>query len=323
MDQSPAATKGYFGLTDPDWYEFLLGCSRVDEVNFWQPHGQRMFRVLAPGDLFFFKLKGEKKAVAGFGFFERFERLPAWLAWDCFQTMNGAPDFDSMIDRLCRLRQERDPAARAGTFTIGCIMISAPVFFGEAEWVQPPSDWARTGIQQGKSYDLAVGEGRRVRDECFARATAAGRSWNVDLVPPDKTQTSPRYGSPVLVRPRLGQGLFSRAVRDAYGGACAVTHEHSEPVLEAAHIRPYSRGGEHSVNNGILLRRDLHRLYDLGYVTVSADHEFLIGERLRDEYKNGRSYYELRGSKITPPKRADWQPSRELLDWHRQQVFRN
>ena len=65
-------TRGYVGLTDPDWYSFLQTRPRVDEVNFWQPHGGRMFRALTPGEFFFFKLRAPHKAIGGFGFFERF-----------------------------------------------------------------------------------------------------------------------------------------------------------------------------------------------------------------------------------------------------------
>ena len=91
---------GYIGLTDPQWYSFLLDKPRLDEVNFWQPHGNRVFRALKPGELFFFKLRAPFKAIAGFGFFQRYESLPAWLAWDCFNDMNGAADFESMIKRI-------------------------------------------------------------------------------------------------------------------------------------------------------------------------------------------------------------------------------
>lgn len=201
-------------------------------------------------------------------------------------------------------------------------MISAPVFFAESEWVAPPTDWARTGIQRGKTYELQSGEGRRILEECLALARQGARYWNVEPAAQIVAEGSARYGSPVSVRPRLGQGLFSVAVRNAYDGACAVTHEHSGPVLEAAHIMPYARGGEHRVDNGLLLRRDLHRLYDLGYVTVTADHVFLVGERLREEFNNGRSYYGLNGSTISVPGHEHLRPSRELLDWHRHELFK-
>jgi putative restriction endonuclease len=315
-------TLGYIGLTDLEWYEFLAAEPRVDEVNFWQPHGGREFRAIAPGGLFFFKLHAPHKAIAGFGFFERFESLPAWLAWDCFGAMNGAPDFESMVERIVRLRGEGATAARAGDFQIGCVMISAPVFFARDEWVAPPADWARTGIQQGKTYDLAYGEGLRIVEACFERAQRAGRYWNVEPATAEIARDAPRYGTPMLVHPRLGQGGFSLAVRDAYGGACAVTQEHSLPVLEAAHIRPYHRGGEHRVDNGLFLRRDLHRLFDRGYVTVTPDYTFRVGERLRDEFRNGRSYYGLDGTLIYRPEAERSRPSRELLEWHGREVFK-
>lgn len=306
--------RGYIGLTDPDWYSYLSDQPRVDEVNFWQPHGGRRFAALTPGEPFFFKLRAPLKAIAGFGFFQRYESLPAWLAWECFGTMNGAPDFETMVERITRLRGD---GTSQGDFAIGCIMISAPVFFPQKEWVIPPDDWAQTGIQQGKRYELGSGEGKRIFAQCLDRANRATHYWNVDRV----AEPAERYGTPVFVRPRLGQGLFSLAVRDAYNGACAVTGEHSAPVLEAAHIKPYARGGEHSVQNGLLLRSDLHRLFDKGYVTVTPDYEFKVGKRLREEFKNGRSYYQLNGHRILVPVESGLLPDRDLLEWHQQMVF--
>ena len=57
-----------------------------------------------------------------------------------------------------------------------------------------------------------------------------------------------RYGPGQVIYPRLGQGTFRFAVEQAYQ-QCAVTKEHSIPALEAAHIKPYSLGGFHEVNN--------------------------------------------------------------------------
>lgn len=310
------AEQGYVGLTDPDWYEYLSTHPHVDEVNFWQPHGNRNFRALRQGEPFFFKLRAPLRQIAGFGFFERFESLPAWLAWECFGEMNGAPDFESMVDRIARLRA--DGSSLTGDFVIGCIMIAAPVFFSRDEWVAPPSDWSRTGIQQGKTYRLNVGEGHRVFRECLERANAGDRYWNVDRVAED----APRYGQPMFVSPRLGQGLFSLAVRDAYRGACAVTREHSAPVLEAAHIVPYGRGGEHCIDNGLLFRSDLHRLYDRGYVTVTPDYKFRVSSSLREDFNNGHSYYSFDSTTIALPEELSSQPRRERLEWHLQEVYR-
>ena len=71
--------------------------------------------------------------------------------------------------------------------------------------------------------------------------------------------------------PRLGQGAFRVLVTDAYRRRCTISNERTLPVLEAAHIRPYADNGPHQLSNGLLLRSDLHRLFDLGYFTVDPD----------------------------------------------------
>ena len=66
-------------------------------------------------------------------------------------------------------------------------------------------------------------------------------------------------------------------VTDIYHRRCAVTQERTLPALEAAHIRPYGEGGEHEPRNGLLLRRDIHSLFDAGYVTVTPSLHFEVG----------------------------------------------
>ena len=102
-------------------------------------------------------------------------------------------------------------------------MVTAPVFFEQKDWPRPPADWAKSGIQQGKTYPLDLGEGNRLFRECLERAQHGNHYWNIERI----EETPTRYGAPIEVKPRHGQGLFSLAVRDAYRGACAVTGEHS------------------------------------------------------------------------------------------------
>src|SRR6202012_4921520 len=98
------------------------------------------------------------------------------------------------------------------------------------------------------------------------------------------------YGDPILLRPRLGQGAFRVLVTDYYARRCAVSGERTLPALDAAHIRPFASGGLHRVSNGVLLRRDIHSLFDLGYVTISPDFKFEVSRKIREEYENGRHY---------------------------------
>ena len=131
-----------------------------------------------------------------------------------------------------------------------------------------------------------------------------------------------RYGEPQLIRPRLGQGSFRVLVTDLYGRRCAVTQERTLPALEAAHIRPYSDGGEHSPRNGLLLRRDIHRLFDTGYVTVTPELDFEVSPRIREEFENGRHYYALHGKRIATPLQLSQRPDRRALTWHNEHCFR-
>lgn len=131
----------------------------------------------------------------------------------------------------------------------------------------------------------------------------------------------PRFGAPTVHVPRLGQGIFRVQVLDAYGRACAVTEEHSLPVLDAAHIRAYASGGEHAVSNGLALRSDIHRLFDRGYVTVDEELRFVVGRRLKEEFENGRSYYSLHGKPLALPPDAALRPSSSATSWHRERAF--
>jgi putative restriction endonuclease len=193
------------------------------------------------------------------------------------------------------------------------------VFFADGDCVEQPRNW-RPNIVSGAGYDLTDGEGRRIWEECNA-ARARTLAGAPPLVPIAAEGPGARYGEPQLVRPRLGQGTFRVGVTGAYGGACAVSREHSLPVLEAAHIRPYGEEGTHDVSNGLLLRADIHRLFDAGYVTVTPDHRFVVSDRLAREWENGKVYYDLRGREIAVPRRVVDRPDPELLRWHNDNVF--
>jgi hypothetical protein len=56
---------------------------------------------------------------------------------------------------------------------------------------------------------------------------------------------------------------------DAFGSVCAFTGPAPAPALEACHLYSYSAVGEHHTHGGLLLRRDVHRLFDLGYLAVN------------------------------------------------------
>ena len=130
------------------------------------------------------------------------------------------------------------------------------------------------------------------------------------------------YGAPTLINPRLGQGAFRVLVTDAYKRRCAITGEKTLPVLEAAHIVPFAQSGSHQISNGLLLRSDFHKLFDLGYVTVDRDFRVKVSPRIREEWFNGKAYYRLdRQPLASLPDAADQRPRREYLAWHNKNIF--
>jgi putative restriction endonuclease len=157
------------------------------------------------------------------------------------------------------------------------------------DWIPMPPSWS-PNIVSFKTYNTTGAEGlsfwESVRDR-LNRQHIGGLA-----------EDGPRYGEPHLFRPRLGQGAFRVLVTDIYQRRCAVTQERTLPALEAAHIRPYGDGGEHEARNGILLRRDIHSLFDAGYVTVTPDLRFEVSRRIREELENGKHYYALHGHQI-------------------------
>jgi putative restriction endonuclease len=309
---STNAIKIYVGVTDLDWFEFLSRRQDVDEVNFWQPGGRSQFRALQPGELFLFKLHSPNNFIVGGGLFGHASIVPISLAWEAFGVMNGAESLEEMRRRVARYR--REPVEYRTDYSIGCRILEQPFFWPRELWIPIADRWAPS-IVVGKSFDTGHADGRflwdAVRERLAARSAAA----------PSPLDEVARYSTPRLVKPRLGQGTFRVAVTDSYDRRCAITGERTLPVLDAAHIRAYGAGGEHEVSNGLLLRTDIHKLFDRGYVTVDPDFRFVVSPRLREDFQNGKHYYDLAGQDLRLPVQQRLRPDPEALDWHRQERF--
>lgn len=321
--------KIFVANTDYEWYRWMLEHPDMDEVNFWRPKGTTNFKALREGELFFFKLKKQYHGkIVGFGQFLLFEAMSVADAWSLFETKNGAPTLSAMWRRVAQYADKRRDANNS-TFhrshRIGTIVITNPVFFPEQLWIDAPEDWRDT-IVTGKSYQISEFPGNRIYAESMRAAELLNSSLFEDLSSIRSSEDvitahDSRYGKPVLTRPRLGQGGFRMRIQTVYG-KCAVSGEHSMPALEASHIRPYSDGGRHEIPNGILLRSDIHKLYDTGYVTIDPDYTFRVSDQLKEDYNNGKTYYSLQDRRILLPSDEDFWPDRENLDYHRQTVFR-
>jgi hypothetical protein len=73
------------------------------------------------------------------------------------------------------------------------------------------------------------------------------------------------------VKTRIGQGAFRQSLLDKFGAVCAFTGDNHPAGLEAAHLYSYSAQGIHHSNGGLLLRRDIHSLFDKGLIAFNVD----------------------------------------------------
>ena len=302
----------------------LTSGGRLDEVNFWRPRKQQAVRSIPPGAPFFLRLKRPTYAIAGWGFFSHWRLIPFREAWDLFGPKNGAPSFEVFRRNITRLRKS-DPVA-PGAKPIGCVMLRDVTFLPPERWLAwgVNENWSRT-IVNDNTYDMLEEPGRRLLTLLTATGTVGGVPAPPDLLGEDfrPIDVDDRRWREALVATRDGQGTFRSRLLDAYGSRCALTGERVVPVLEAAHIQPYLGPASNHIQNGLLLRADLHNLYDAGLVAITPDYRFRVSERVQAEYDNGEEYYELEraGAHLRLPADKYHWPSRDALAWHLERMF--
>lgn len=309
--------KGYFSITDYDWYQFLLKKSKNEsllEVNHWGPGTRGVY--LQENTPYFFQLKKPHNRIAGFGFSGPLKKLPLSIVWDSFRENTGCSSYEEMRSRVWKYRRgheyEEDPLIVSRS-------ILEPIFFDNDQIIPRASDWAPS-IVQGKNIDLTLGEGSRIWSDCQIFGRSEERGVRTGVV---RENNQARYGAPLLHTPRLGQGTFRVSVRIAYEDSCAISGVRIPQVLEAAHIRPYSKEGPHTVSNGLLLRSDFHKLFDLGYITITRDFRIKLSSMLLETPSLNTDYSMLCGKKIRLPLENVNFPDVQFLDWHGENVFRS
>lgn len=309
-----ADVRAYVGVTDGGWHRFLAQRPYLQEVNFWRPKSDQGFRALQVGEPFFFKSHRPHNRIIGGGFFSGFARLPISEAWELFLEGNGADSLQQMRNTIGRYR----PIAPREDPIIGCVFIRDTRFFTADTSADPPPDFA-SNIVQGKGYDLADQRYAGYFLDLFHRLT--GTRVDIDLATPWHRQ-GPVYGDPRLQPQRLGQQAFKGVVLDAYHHRCAITGAKIRPVLQAAHILPLPDGGEHRLDNGLLLRSDVHTMFDRGYLGVDPTHRLLVSPRLREDFGNGEEFYARQGQPVAVPEHRGDRPHRDFLEWHLDTVFK-
>ncbi len=289
-----------------------------EEVSFWHPSGKPPFSQET--SLFLFKLHSPNHYIVGGGVFGGSVKLPLSLLWDAFGQKNGRENFSDLQSIITSYRDKHKRTYHPNP-EIASSIILEPFFWQKQDWIDISHLWKR-GLVQGKFFNTENPEENlilqkvqdRLAKNCINEESPKSSEMSGIY---NNTELELRYGKGYLMRPRIGQGLFRVSVINAYQKRCSVTGEKTLPVLEAAHIKPYSLFGPHATNNGLLLRADLHKLFDNHYITITPDLYVEVSSRIKEEYDNGREYYQMHGKKlmIIPEKDSD-KPSQEYLEWH-------
>ncbi|WP_419735642.1 HNH endonuclease [Pseudomonas sp. COR18] len=161
----------------------------------------------------------------------------------------------------------------------------------------------------GSRYRVSVRRVTSPIEEALAHAEEDAEH-TMGFYPADVTDARKRITASIVRR--RGQPAFRKALLEAYSGACAITGCNLSDVLEAAHVHPYKGDHTNVVPNGLLLRADIHTLFDLGLIAIESETMIVrVAPKLKDT-----DYGRLDGSPIRHPKQKTDQVSPEALYWH-------
>jgi putative restriction endonuclease len=181
------------------------------------------------------------------------------------------------------------------------------VFYRESKRQHPSAAFRYEGLFRYVSH-----EGSHPANFVFQRWTAQESVVEPDFDFDPESLDDGREKTLAMVRRRQGQPAFRRMLLKSYEGKCAVTGCSVEPLLEAAHIRPYFGKATNVSANGLLLRADIHTLFDAGLISIADDRHILVSARI-----SSSEYAALQASHIREPRSIIDRPSEKALAWHR------
>lgn len=318
------AMRAYVFPTDTAWARHLAALQARDpaqtEANFWVPSGTG-FSALSPGDRFLFRSKADAGGqIIGGALFADYLRLRVSEAWRFYGEANGTASMDDLMRSITRYRA-RNNAAPDPDPEIGCILLSDVTFLPPGAELQLPRGFPMSATR-GRGYTPdhpAWTEVEQIFAEVMQRAGVPVLRPESDAMAYLTGKTMQRVDGAHWVR--RGQKWFATKMLTTYQRTCAITGSHIAPTLQAAHIRPVAKEGKHRTDNGLLLRSDVHILFDAGYLGLDERHQLQVSRRLRDDFGNGSEFYSRSGQVISLPDKSADRPSPEAVTWHMDTVF--
>ncbi len=287
--------------TDNAWFTFLKDSGQNSFVNFWTPTPWNI-KKLNRGNRWYFLLKSPIRQIGGFGEFYEYKNLTAIGAWNEFGQRNGCHSREDLINKIQRYLDKNSvkyggKSIKIDTYQIGCVVLKNCQFWEEENYMNPSDYQINFPTQVVK---LKYFEGYN------PLMSLIDTSLNFNLI------SEQREDYTVTVKQRKGQGQFKGKILKAYNNKCCITGETCPELLEAAHIQPYLTELSNHIQNGILLRVDLHRLYDNGLLFIDKDYIVHISSLII-----GDDYLKYNGKSMSLPISLENYPSQKALELKR------
>lgn len=235
-----------------------------------------------------------------------------WL----FMTENKTPDRTQYQDALVgdELRMEGQTEGKTDRLIREHVSLGLELllFYRKSKKEHPHGAFVYEGPFRYVSHEGARPTRFILQRERLATAVHAAKTGAA--FDPDNLEDARKRAQAEVVR-RPEQDMFRRALLSAYR-KCAVTWCEVAVALDAAHIMPYR--GEHTdhVKNGLLLRADIHRLFDERLLAVDTE---TMTVRIAKSL-TGTIYQELEGRKLHLPDEDELRPDVRVLNRHRQEA---
>ena len=302
------------------WYDILnrqyeiLGSSII---NCWRATNEQIssdLLNLAPGTMVMFISKDplgidSTYKIVGGGFFTGFRNLKIDDAWDVYGTRNGCKNYQQFLDAV---KEE------SGTLdcNINSIILSNTFFFDPKKTVNVPDELVSNF---DKDYRFVFDMHEPVAHYLHTLVIHARRP----LVSESGKDFPGMYFMASHANSRDEQAVFDAKVNSAYNFTCAISGSKVTPALEVAHIKPFFDSTFQSVQNGILLRADLHRLFAAGFITLDYKSVSDIRVKISKQYEAivGKEYQSFDGKRINLPEDRDLRPLHEYILWHNDHRF--
>ena len=174
-------------------------------------------------------------------------------------------------------QEGKDPSKRDDDFTNRALLANRDDGVPVAVFIQtkgkPNSRYRVMGLALVSEWAGGYFKLRSVaRNEPFPATSLEGATnalmTGIDLLPDNLVDARRRINSAIVAR--QGAGQFRINVLNAFQNRCAISDCDIVEALEAAHIVPYLGAATNLVSNSILLRADIHTLFDRNLLRINT-----------------------------------------------------